>query len=581
MTNNNKLDALRNIMKDQGFDGFIIPRTDEYLGEYVPACAERLKWLTGFTGSAGAAVVLSDKAMVMSDGRYTIQLEAEVDGALYELENSQITPLADWMHDNVDEAHIIGYDAKLHTPDEIAKYEEAGITLKAVGANLIDKIWKDRPVAPVSNVTLFPFKFSGLSAEDKISNLQNLLKKEGADAALLTMSDSVAWLLNIRGDDIPFIPVTLSYAVVPVSGKVKWFLNLDKLNDDVKNALNNVVDFVEENKIADALRQMKGQKIWLDERRSSIYFKNILEQNDASILNKEDPCLMPRACKNEVEQNAMRDAHVRDGIALVKFLKWFDDEALNENLTELSVEEKLESFRGQAPEFKQPSFSTIAGYGANGAIVHYRATSQTSQTIKKGNLLLLDSGAQYCDGTTDITRTLAVGDVSDDMKQKNTLVLKGHIALARAQFKKGTTGKDLDKLARGPLQAKGLDYAHGTGHGVGCYLSVHEEAASISPRGERAVEEGMIISNEPGYYETDAFGIRIENLILTKAVDEDVLCFETITLAPIDKNLVVKDMLDDDEINWLNSYHDRVFKTLSPLLDDVHVAWLKDVTAEV
>ncbi len=574
-----KLNELRKIMKLQGLGGFIVPRTDEYLGEYVPACAERLAWLTGFTGSAGTAIILENKAVVMSDGRYTIQLAAQVDNKLYDVANSQETSLSDWLKNNNSNELVIGYDSKLHTADEISKIEESGLVLKAVQENFIDMIWKDRPSAPVTPVKLFPKKYAGISAQEKIITIQDQLKEEGAEAVLLTMSDSVAWLLNIRGNDIPFIPVALSYAVVSAQGKVQWFINVDKISNDIRDSLGEFVAFFNEEEIEEKLGQYKA--VWLDEKRTPIYFKNILEKNKIDVLNKEDPCLMPRACKVEVEQAAMKQAHIRDGVALVKFLKWFEEEVPKGHLTELSVEEELEGFRAQAAEFQEPSFATIAGYGANGAIVHYRATEETNKTIKPNNLLLLDSGAQYEDGTTDITRTLLVADVSRETKENNTLVLKGHIELASAIFKKGTIGKELDVLARAALQSKGLDYAHGTGHGVGCYLSVHEESAGISARGERGVEAGMIISNEPGYYKEGEYGIRIESLVLAKEVDSENLCFETITLAPIDKNLIIVEMLDDDEKAWFNNYHQKVFETLLPLLDDEHKEWLKNATSEI
>lgn len=579
MTNKDKLQEVRNIMVSQGFDGFIVPRTDEYLGEYVPACAERLAWLTSFTGSAGVAVILKDKAVVMSDSRYSIQLADQVDLSCYAVSNSQDMPLAEWLADNTTPEMVIGYDAKLHTPYDVAVMEEAGVTLKAVQKNLVDIIWADRPQPPLSEACLFPVEYAGLSVDKKIKNIQAMLQDKGADAVLLTMSDSIAWLLNIRGNDIPFIPVILSYAIVPKEGKVQWFVSSKKITKIVKDNLSDYVSFHEEEKISEFLSGLTNKKIWLDEKRSSVFFKSILQENEAEILNEEDPCLVPRACKTLAEQSAMKNAHIRDGVALVQFLKWFDEQAPMGGLTELSVEKKLEEFRAQAPEFKEPSFTTIAGYGPHGAIVHYRATEETNSNINVDNILLLDSGAQYSDGTTDITRTILIGNVPDAVKEHNTLVLQGHIALASAVFSKGTTGKEIDKLARAPLQAKGLNYGHGTGHGVGCYLSVHEESAGISPRGERAIEAGMILSNEPGYYAEGAYGIRIENLVLAKELDDNQLCFETITFAPIDKGLIQKEMMSAQEVAWLNQYHEQVFEKISPFLDKAHQEWLKQVTS--
>ncbi|HPD82666.1 MAG: aminopeptidase P family protein [Alphaproteobacteria bacterium] len=576
MNSAEKLQKLRQIMDAQGLGGFIVPRTDEYQGEYVAAYAERLAWLTGFTGSAGMAIILTDKAVVMSDGRYTIQLNHQVDGTLYERENSQDVKPHEWLAQHASEDSVIGYDPKLHTPSQIEDYIKAGINLQPVKANLIDEIWKDQPVPPKGKVSLFNEKYAGVSAADKIQTIQQQLQEEKAEAAIITLSDSIAWLLNIRGSDIPHIPVALSKVIIPAKEKAQWFIDPDKMTNEVKFALEGNVAFYPEEQLPQVLQKIKG-KVWLDTKRSSVWFKNQL----GNVLEKDDPCILPRACKNSSEQQAMKQAHIRDAVALIKFLKWFEEEAPKEVLTELSVEKKLEGFRCEAPQYKEASFSTIAGYGANGAIVHYRATEATSQAIKMDNLLLLDSGAQYEDGTTDITRTICVGTPTTEMRENNTLVLKGHIALANAKFKKGTIGKELDQLARKALQAKGLDYAHGTGHGVGCYLSVHEEAANISPRGDKTLEPGMILSNEPGYYKEGAYGIRIENLILTKENDTGELYFETITLVPLDKNLIEPEMLDKSEKNWLNNYHQKVFETVSPLLDQDHADWLKVATSSI
>jgi Xaa-Pro aminopeptidase len=575
-----KLEELRQILAAEGGDGFLVPRTDEYQGEYVPACAERLAWLTGFTGSAGLAVVLRDKAMVMSDGRYTIQLAQQVDRDLYQLVNSQDVKPEEWLKEHA-HGKVIGYDPKLHTPAQIEAKEKAGVKLKALSTNPVDKIWKDRPRPPLSQVSLFPEKFAGVSAADKIQNIQKQLQEKKQDAVILTLSDSIAWLLNIRGNDIPYIPVVLSYAVVPAKDKVQWFVQPEKISADIQKALEAVVDFKAPEELKEALENLGGQHVLLDPKRTSIWFRNILQKNGAEIISGDDPCIAPRARKTTAEQAAMKAAHIRDGVALIRFLKWFEGEAPKGQLNELSVEDKLESFRAQAKEFKEPSFNTIAGYGANGAVVHYRADEKSSQTIKAGNLLLLDSGAQYEDGTTDITRTLAVGEPSAEMKECFTLVLKGHIAVASAKFKKGTKGKDIDLLARGPLREKGLDFAHGTGHGVGCYLSVHEEAANFSPRGEDEVKAGMIISNEPGFYKEGEYGIRIENLVLTQEADDGSLYFETITLCPIDQNLIIAERLNEDEKAWLNVYHEQVFETLSPHLNAEEKQWLKAHTAKI
>ena len=570
-----KLLKLREEMSHQGVQGYIVPCADEYQGEYVPACAQRLTWLTEFTGSAGFAVVLDEEAVVMSDGRYTIQLQNQVDEELYMLGNSQETKIEEWLVEYAPKEAIIAYDPKLHTASEIQKLEKAGIELQAIEHNLIDQIWADQPTAPASEIFLFSDEIAGRTASEKIKLVAGKIRDEKADAFMLTLSDSIAWLLNIRGSDVSHIPVALSYAIIHSDERVDWFIDPARVNV----TLDKSIRIFEPAELLNALTKLGKKNIGVDDKRSSIWFKNKLEEVGASVINMQDPCILPRACKTKNEQQAMREAHIRDGVALVKFLKWFEEQAPFETLTELSVEAQLEKCRAQALEFKEPSFSTIAGYGANGAIVHYRADEDSNTMIKLDNLLLLDSGAQYSDGTTDITRTLPVGEVSEEMKHSFTLVLKGHINLAQAVFEEGTTGQELDKFARAPLQAEGKDYAHGTGHGVGCYLSVHEEAASISPRGMEPLREGMVISNEPGYYETDSYGIRIENLVLVQKNKVGKLFFETITLAPISTDLIVSDMLSEQERLWLNDYHARVLKTLSPLLNKSEQGWLEQACA--
>ncbi len=577
MNDAQKLEKLRTEMTNVGVTAYLVPRTDAYQGEYVPDCAERLAWLTGFTGSAGLAIIMAEVAVTMSDGRYSIQLEQEVSGDLYQLINSQDTSPDEWLQQNCQAGDVIGYDPRLHTPKQIRDKEEAGLILKAV-PNLIDRIWEGRAEAPLSKAFLFDKKFAGVSAAEKIKAIQSLLTQTNTDGVVITLSDSIAWLLNIRGNDIPYIPVILSYLFVPAVGKVQWFVQEDKVSN-VKEALSERVDFYDEEKIEAFLGTLSGQKILCDPKRSSIWFQNILNKAEADIIEVDDPCIMLRACKNQSEQAAMKRAHVRDGVALVKFLKWFEGV---ENTDELGVEKQLQAFRAEAPEFKEPSFNTISGFGEHGAIVHYRADEKSNKKIENGSLLLLDSGAQYEDGTTDITRTLAVGEPTQEMRECNTLVLKGHIALASAQFTTETPAVELDKLARGTLQAQGLDYAHGTGHGVGCYLSVHEEAAmGISPRSEKPLAAGMIVSNEPGYYKEGAYGIRIENLILVQAGEGNNLSFETISFCPLDKKLIMIDMLNADEVEWVNTYHAQVFEKLSPHLDEEHREWLHKKTAKV
>ena len=577
-----KITALRARMKARGVDGYIVPLADEFQGEFLPDCAQRLQFLTGFTGSGGAAIVLEDKACAFTDGRYMLQIAGQVERSLYDIADFTKIPLGEWLAENAGKGAVIGYDPKLHTPDQVGTMAEKApeITLKPLAGNLIDEIWGDRPAAPQGAVSLFPDDIAGRSAGEKLALIAAELKSVKADAALITMPDSVCWLLNVRGADVEQVPLVLCYALVHSDARAAWFVDSAKVPAAVRGALGDKVAIMPLESIGEALKTLSGKTVLMDERRSAIWFKTALEAAGAKILNARDPCAWPKACKTAAEIKSIKDVHIKDGVALAKFLRWLDSEAPKGNLTELDVAEKILACRAQDPAFQGVSFSTIAGFGPHGAIIHYRADEASNANIKPGNLLLVDSGGQYHYGTTDITRTIAIGAPSAEMRAHFTLVLRGHIALARARFAKGTTGAELDKLARGPLQAEGLDYAHGTGHGVGCYLGVHEEAANISPRGKDALEAGMLISNEPGYYKESAYGIRIENLILCVESGEG-LAFETVSLAPIDRALIASDMLDKAEREWLNDYHARVYATLSPLLDSETANWLEKQTCAI
>ena len=579
MTHAQKLADLRAVLESEQVDGFLIPRADEYQGEYVPDSADRLRWISGFTGSAGIAVVLKDKAAVMSDGRYTIQLKQQVDAALFETEDSTKILPSEWILQSVKEGAVIGYDPRLHTPREIKALKDKGLRVKALAANPLDAVWKDRPRAPSAKVELFPLSSAGIAAKDKLDQVANALKEKHLEAAIISLPDSIAWLLNIRSSDIPHIPVALSYAIVHENGTLDWFIDATRVGEDVQKSFGNRVSIKPPAEIEDSIAALKGKKILVDERRTSVWFTGLLEEYGVEWVDQKDPSIILKARKNEAEKQAMRNAHIRDGVAVTKFLKWLSQNGVGK--TEIEIEKKLEEFRKAAPEYRDSSFDTIAGFGSNGAIVHYRATRQTAKTLEKGNLLLLDSGAQYSDGTTDITRTVAIGAPTQEMKERFTLVLKAHIAVATARFPVGTTGAQIDALARAPLWQHNLDYAHGTGHGVGCYLSVHEEAASLSPRGVDPVEEGMIISNEPGYYKEGEYGIRIENLVLAvedgvcDATGKKMLAFETITFVPMDINLIEFSLLNTDEKKWLASYHEKVFSKLDKSLDRETKDWLQ------
>ncbi|PZO83621.1 MAG: X-Pro aminopeptidase, partial [Micavibrio aeruginosavorus] len=513
-------------------------------------------------------------------GRYTIQLKQQIDPALFETGDSTKTTIADWVAGKMPDGAVIGYDPRLHTPQEIKRLAEKGLSLRALAGNPLDAIWADRPEAPASMVESFPAKWAGQSVAEKLDAAAQELAKQGAEAAIITLPDSIAWLLNVRANDIPHIPVALSNAILKNDGTLGWFIAGTRVPDDVRGTFGNRASILPPETLEREIAKFKGAKILVDGRRTSAWFFDLLKAEGIEVIDAKDPVIALKARKNDAEKAAMRAAHIRDGAAVTKFLKWLSEAGASGTLTELDVEAKLESFRREAPEYRDSSFDTIAGYGPNGAIVHYRATRETNARIMPGSLLLVDSGAQYADGTTDITRTVAIGTPTKEMKERFTLVLKGHIALASARFPAGTTGAQLDALARAPLWREGLDFAHGTGHGVGCYLSVHEEAASISPRGHDALEPGMIISNEPGYYEEGAYGIRTENLIL---VQEDGVCavtgkqmlsFETLTFAPYDAALIIAEMLDPAEQAWLAAYNRKAAELLGPLLDGATKQWL-------
>lgn len=587
-----KLAALRAQLVKQKIDGFLIPKADEFQGEYIPARAERLQWLTGFTGSAGAAIVLKDRAMVESDSRYTIQLRKQVDNQQYELIEGITRELGEWIVQNAPEKSVIGYDPKLHTPAQIqalqSLLQDKAITLKPVKRNLIDLIWKDQPGSPQQLVELFSEEVAGRSAEEKREDIAAAVAKNGGIAAVITMPDSVAWLLNIRGSDVPHTPFALSSIIMHANGNIDWFIDAAKIPADVRGYLGNRVQVLPPDELSNELKKLaltsKEMKkpVLFDHKNGSIWFKQVIEKAGGKLKDVEDLCLLPKACKNAAEQAAIREAHKRDGVAETKFLAWFDREAPKGRLTEVSVAEKLEEFRRQQKGFRDTSFDTIAGWNGNGAIVHYRANEEDHAAIKPPGILLLDSGAQYNDGTTDITRTIAVGEPTAEQKKANTLVLKGHIAIASHVFPKGTRGVDIDVLARRPLLQHKMNYGHGTGHGVGIYLSVHEQGGGISSRAERVYEPGMLISNEPGYYREKEFGIRIENLVMVidDGFMEDgkttAMKFETVTLVPIDKRLIDLSLMNDDEIQWLNDYHARVEREIGPHLEPEEKKWLKE-----
>ncbi len=591
-----KLLALRNKLEVEGLDGFLVPLTDEYQGEYVPEYAQRLAWITGFTGSAGLAIILKDKAVVFVDGRYTLQVANEVDAALFEfnslvLDEEGRWPPAVWLEENLKLSGRLGFDPWLHTEDEVQRFERVCKGLEgafvSVQKNLIDEVWLDQPDRPLSPVAVYPEKFAGLSSAQKRAEVATELVEKNIDAAVLTGPDSLAWLLNIRGGDVPFTPLPLGFAIVHKTGKVDLFMEGRKIGEDVIAHLGADIALWQPEKLGEVIDKLcEGpSKISISKTTTPYWVGARIKSNGGGIVYGDDPCTRPKACKNETEISGIKAAHVRDGVAMVRFLSWLEEATKTKEIDEIAAADKLEEFRCQNDHFQGLSFPTISGAGANGAIVHYRVDARSNSPLKKGSLYLVDSGGQYLDGTTDITRTIAIGTPTSEMKDRFTRVLKGHIALSSAVFPAGTCGSQLDGLARGALWAAGLDYDHGTGHGVGCYLGVHEGPHRISKLPNKvALEAGMVLSNEPGYYKTGEYGIRIENLVVVapaeeiKGSEKQMFIFEPLTLAPLDTNLIDLSLLTSEEIKWFDSYHAEVWRRLAPLVLGQDKAWLKKAT---
>ncbi len=584
-----KLARLRTEMKKRGIDGFFIPRADEFQGEYVPACASRLEWLTGFTGSAGYAVVTTDKAGFFTDGRYTIQSRAQVDDADFQIcsvsEKQDPIPTispTEWIEKNLPKGGKFGIDPWLHTPNEVKKIKEAvekaGGTLVFLNDNPLDAAWgSERPAKPQEPAFTHPLQFAGKASDEKRRDLAKALKDKDTDAITISLPEDICWLLNVRGNDVPCTPFVLSYAVAHKDGTVDWFVDDAKISDEVKAwvgadvRLHPVEDY---GSFVETLSK-SGKKIWVDPAATPSRIEQTIRDNGPSHAERSPLSLM-KAKKNAVEISGTINAHIRDGVAITRFLAVLSEQGGAANHNEISASDLLESFRKEGEHFKGLSFDTISGSGSNGAVVHYRSTPETNQPLLSGPIYLCDSGGQYLDGTTDITRTMAVDNVTPEMREHFTRVLKGHIQVAISVFPEGTTGDKLDVKARASLKEVGLDYAHGTGHGVGSFLSVHEGPCGISPRSTTVpLEPGMIISNEPGYYKEGAYGIRIENLITVvdtgqkDAQGNKLLGFKTLTMAPIDKNLIEQSLLTDEELNWLNAYHAEVRKNLLPLVEKV------------
>ncbi|WP_417793577.1 aminopeptidase P family protein [Terasakiella pusilla] len=586
-----RLSALRREMQIFEMDGFIVPRNDEHQGEYVAASSERLAWISGFTGSAGMAIVLTERAAVFVDGRYTLQAEHEVDGTLFERRHLTETPATDWLADHVTTGMKIAYDPWLHTGASLLRLkqvcEKAGAKLVAAPHNFIDAIWSDRPNAPQEPVRVHPLSYSGQSHVEKLAEIAAQLKAEKQDCMVLTLPDSIAWAFNIRGGDIPCTPVALGFALIHADESADLFMDSAKIDQTVRDHLGSAVRFHEPDQIGAVLDTLGADKktVRFDGNSAPEWIYSRLTKAGAQVVVADDLTLMPKACKNAVEVEGMRTAHRRDGATMVRFLRWLSEQPAGPDINELSVSQKLNSLRREDDLFFDYSFPTISGSAENGAIVHYRVSPETSIPLPENGLYLVDSGGQYQDGTTDITRTIVRGNATPEMKDRFTRVLKGHIALGRARFPKGTTGSQLDVLARLPLWEAGMDYDHGTGHGVGSFLNVHEGPQRISKMPSKvALGVGMVVSNEPGYYKTGGYGIRLENLVCvqpSEGGEREMLAFETLTLCPFDVNGIEKNLLDPHEIDWLNSYHAQVREALSPLLEGDDLTWLIAATQPI
>ncbi|MEJ0013394.1 MAG: aminopeptidase P family protein [Bauldia sp.] len=591
-----RLTALRASLVASGLTGLIVPHADEHQSEYLPASAERLAWLTGFTGSAGLAIVLATEAAIFIDGRYTLQAAQQVDVASFAREHLIEHPPAKWLAAHAKKGDRIGYDPWLMTVAEVRRFAEACETAEAalvpVTANPLDALWRDRPAAPMAPVSLQPAALAGEEAAAKIARLQAGLAERKIDAAVITQADSVAWLLNVRGGDVAHNPVALAYAVLPAAGKPELFIDGRKLSNSIRATLAEIADPREPAALTAALTELGGKRVLIDPQTTSQAVAGAVTAAGGMLVEGSDPVVLPRARKNATEIAGIRRAHVRDGAAMVRFLAWFDREGASGRYDEIALSDKLREFRADTAtkdgsELVDLSFDSISGAGPNGAVIHYRASPESARVLRPGELYLIDSGAQYRDGTTDITRTISTGNPTPEMRDRFTRVLKGHIGIATARFPVGASGAQIDSFARRALWEAGLDFDHGTGHGVGAFLSVHEGPARISKVSTVPLEPGMLLSNEPGYYRTGAYGIRIENLVLVLPPQEiaggerPILSFETVSFAPIDTRLVDAALLTAEERAWLNAYHTALPAKLGHLLGADDKAWLLAATKPI
>jgi Xaa-Pro aminopeptidase len=584
-----RLRRLRAELSARRLDSLIVPLTDEHRNEYVPACAQRLAWLTGFTGSAGVLIVLAERAAVFVDGRYTVQAEAQLDPRLFERHHLVDEPPAKWLREQLSAGQRVGYDPALHVKAEVERYRaacaKAGAELVAQGDNPVDAVWTTRPAPPIAPIRELDEHYAGESADAKRARMGQNVAEAGADVAAITAPDSIAWLLNARGGDVPFNPLFLSFALLHADGAVELFVDPRKLKPG--QGLGNGVSIQPIEGFKDALEQIGAERraVLVDPKITSVQVLQKLEAAGARVIEGEEPCVLAKACKNPVELQGARDAQRRDGAAVCRFLCWLDGQVATRAITEREAAARLDEERARDPLYRGPSFETISAAGPNAALPHYRLTDESNRVLGREPIYLVDSGGQYLDATTDVTRTVAVGAPSAEMRRRFTLVLQGHIAIARALFPVGTTGAQLDSFARQALWQAGLDFDHGTGHGIGGYLCVHEGPQRIAKTGTVTLKPGMIISNEPGYYQSGAYGIRIENLVVVEprptpeGGERELLGFETITRAPIDRRLIERELLDQEERAWLDDYHARVRADLIDLVGSETADWLIQATA--
>lgn len=582
---------LRAELKSRKLAGYIVPRQDEFQGEYVAAYAERLRWLTGFAGSWGLAIVTARKAAIFVDGRYTIQVRQQVDTKIFEPHHLVEDPPSVWIQKTLKRGDRLGFDPWLITAGEAQRLADAckgvGARLVPVARNLIDALWTDQPPRPTGIITTQPTQFAGRTAAEKLKDLATDLGQD--DAVVLTRPDSVAWALNIRGFDVPYTPVVLAYAIFRRRGKAELFIDPDRVPEDVRAHLRSVALVRKPEEIGNSLKALgkSGAKVRIVTATAPDAVRGLLEKSGARIVEGADPCTLPKARKNKAERQGARAAQLRDGLAMSRFLCWLEAAAPGGGLHEFAVAERLEAFRRETGVLMDLSFDTIAAAGPNAAIPHYHVSPDSSRALGMNEIFLIDSGGQYQDGTTDITRTTIIGTPSNEMRDRYTRVLRGMINLSRIRFPKGTTGSQLDVLARQHLWMAGLDFDHGTGHGVGSYLSVHEGPARINKSDRTPLEPGMIISNEPGYYKQGHFGIRIENLVMVREPEElpdsdrAMMSFETLTLCPIERRLIDAAQMTVDERDWLDAYHARVLKEVGAFLSGAELAWLEGACAPI